>query len=84
MEEIYTYNEIYNITVPAFKGEACRQCRLNKIIQSPLPGKWYVTVYLPFVEKVTKIKEKVQNMCVCVIYIINLNDLTLLLCHQNI
>ena len=31
----------------------------NKNISSPLPGKWYVTAFLPYVEKVKKIKEKV-------------------------
>jgi hypothetical protein len=31
----------------------------NRNISSPLPGKWYVTAFLPYIDKVEKIKEKV-------------------------
>jgi hypothetical protein len=61
-DEIHTDGWLYNNT-NHHETSVSLQHSQDKNISSPLPGKWYVTAFLPYVEKVKKIKEKVLITC---------------------
>ena len=60
---LYNNTDHYDSTVSLSRLEVIN-------IPSPFPGKWYVTTFLPHVEKDKKIKEKVLRKTVCTLLLI--------------
>ena len=61
-DEIHTNSWLYNNADHHNTSVSLNQPFQEKNFSSPLPGKWYITAFLPYVDKVKRIKEKV---CPC-------------------